>query len=448
MLLKKILAVTFSLALLPMACIQLLLKTLAQKPLSYEEKIRWLVRNEEVKSYFRIADDGIEMFASLDDKKVGKIECKVYHDEIDDFLAILKRLPEDSLESFYRQKGTEKLKKIRENWEKTLLPSKTIGISKNARRLENIRIALDPGHVGGDMKTAILEGRYVIMAFPNGDTVQFNEGNLNLATAYLLKEKLEKEGANVMITKYKKGHSAFDKSYDDWLKEDFLRSLEEERAKNNIDAALYQTLKTTQDKAYIYERFFKYLDFRERARKINAFQPHLTIVIHYNIDAPNWERRNGNVYQPSGINYSMVFLPGSFMKKELQETRDRLEFLRLLLSDDLQASLALCQRVQKRFVEDLNVPPVANDERLNYLKRGCIYTGIPGIYARNLALTRLVHSPLCYGETLCQDDEQEARWLAIEEIPAGELKTSPRVAQTAEAYFNAILDYVEHFHPR
>jgi hypothetical protein len=291
------------------------------------------------------------------------------------------------------------------------------------------------------METAMIEARYVIMAFQKGDTVRFNEGNLNLATAYLLKQKLEAEGAEVMITRNAKGHSAFDKSFEQWLKDDFANALEEEKNKGKIDITLYQKLKTSKDLPYIYDRFFKYLDFRERARKINAFQPHLTIVIHYNIDSPNWDRRKEDVYQPSDANYSMVFLAGGFMKKELADPRDRMEFLRLLLSDDLDNSLQICEKVQHKFVHDLKVPSVPHDDRLSYLKRGCVYADKEGIYARNLALTRMVRSPLCYGETLCQDDGKEARALAKEEIPAGDLMTSPRVAETAHAYFEAIHSY-------
>ncbi|GAB4327014.1 MAG: hypothetical protein OHK0038_00580 [Flammeovirgaceae bacterium] len=409
--------------------------------MTYEQKIRLLVKDEEVKNYFRIAEDGVEMFASPENKQQGIIECKVYESEKEDFINFIKKIPDDSLASFYQQKGVRKLDEVAQNWTGVLINKPSTFSEKKHGHLRGMRVALDPGHLGGSMETAMIEARYVIMAFQKGDTVRFNEGNLNLATAYLLKQKLEAEGAEVMITRNAKGHSAFDKSFEAWLKEDFANALEEEKNKGKIDNTLYQKLKTSNDLPYIYDRFFKYLDFRERARKINEFQPHLTIVIHYNIDSPNWDRRKGNVYQPADANYSMVFLAGGFMKKELSDPRDRLEFLRLLLSDDLDNSLQICDKVQHKFVHDLKVPSVPHDERLSYLKRGCVYTEKAGIYARNLALTRMVHSPLCYGETLCQDDPKEARILAREEIPAGDLMTSPRVAQTAQAYFEAIHSY-------
>jgi N-acetylmuramoyl-L-alanine amidase len=424
-----------------MACMKNLSFNTHPKPMTYQQKIKLLVKDEEVKNYFKIVEDGIEMYASPENKQQGIVECKVYESEKEEFIKFIKQIPDDSLASFYQQKGIKKLSEIVSSWNNVLMNKPLPQSTSSHGHLKGMRVALDPGHLGGTMETAMIEARYVIMAFQKGDTVRFNEGNLNLATAYLLKQKLEAEGAEVMITRNAKGHSAFDKSFEQWLKDDFANALEEEKNKGKIDITLYQKLKTSKDLPYIYDRFFKYLDFRERARKINAFQPHLTIVIHYNIDSPNWDRRKEDVYQPSDANYSMVFLAGGFMKKELADPRDRMEFLRLLLSDDLDNSLQICEKVQHKFVHDLKVPSVPHDDRLSYLKRGCVYADKEGIYARNLALTRMVRSPLCYGETLCQDDGKEARALAKEEIPAGDLMTSPRVAETAHAYFEAIHSY-------
>jgi N-acetylmuramoyl-L-alanine amidase len=53
------------------------------------------------------------------------------------------------------------------------------------------------------------------------------EGMLTYATAILLKEKLEADGATVFLTRQKNGYTAFGKTFDDWLKDDYKNKVEE-----------------------------------------------------------------------------------------------------------------------------------------------------------------------------------------------------------------------------
>jgi len=62
----------------------------------------------------------------------------------------------------------------------------------------------------------------------------------------------------------------------------------------------------------------------------------------------------------------------------------------------------------------------------------------PGVYCRNLQLTRYIHSPLVYGETLYQDNINECIMLNQER----DKTKNKRIQQVADAYFQGILDYV------
>ena len=139
-------------------------------------------------------------------------------------------------------------------------------------------------------------------------------------------------------------------------------------------------------------------------------------------------------------NYNLAFIPGAFCKGELDQPQDRYEFLRLLLTDDLDRSLQLSQHIIAQFVAKLQVPLISPKEKTSYTQSSCLIQS-PGIYCRNLALTRLVHSPICYGETLIQNHIEEAFLLGAEDDYILGIPCSKRVLEVAEAYFEGIKSY-------
>jgi hypothetical protein len=93
-------------------------------------------------------------------------------------------------------------------------------------------------------------------------------------------------------------------------------------------------------------------------------------------------------------------------------------------------------------VKKTNVP-AALDSNAVYLKDNCMKTGASGVFCRNLTLTRKVKGVICYGESLYQDNVNECKLLSKKEIKVGEMETSKRVEEVAEAYFNGIMNYVK-----
>jgi len=92
-------------------------------------------------------------------------------------------------------------------------------------------------------------------------------------------------------------------------------------------------------------------------------------------------------------------------------------------------------------VEKTNVP-AALDSNAVYLKDNCMKTDVVGVYCRNLTLTRKVKGVVCYGESLYQDNVNECKALSKKEVKIGEVETSKRVEEVANAYFEGILNYI------
>lgn len=286
--------------------------------------------------------------------------------------------------------------------------------------LVGLRIAIDPGHFGGPFSR--IEERYINIpaSFERAAPLQFDEGTLSYLSASYLKVLLEKEGAVVLVTREGVGKGGLPLSFFDWLKE---------------NPQLW-TPDSTLRKLF---KYYNQADLHARAEKINAFQPDLTAVIHFNAHDDQQTPSNSAV---TPVNFNLVFVPGAFIGDELSDQRSRYEFMRLLVTEHLDDSLRLSESLLGKFTEMLHIPVVAATDNARYLSSACLKIQ-EGIYARNLALTRLVHSPLCYGETLIQNNIDECENLSRTDFVIEGIPCSSRIKQVAEAYFEGIKDYVQ-----
>ncbi|MFA6526935.1 MAG: hypothetical protein WCT20_00750 [Candidatus Babeliales bacterium] len=316
--------------------------------------------------------------------------------------------------------------------------------------LAGLRVALDPGHLGGVM--ARIEDRFIDMklAHKNNQHVQFDEGTLATATAKILRSCLVQLGAKVLLTREEPGQPVYQLSFSEWC----IQELKITNENDWFDPKIQQTIinyliahgsspeelnkrfdVTTLDKRVelikqtLFRRCYNGYDLRARAEKINAFAPHLTIIIHYNAMEVN---------DTSKANYILTFIPGNFLKGELTTQQSHYEFLRLLLTDDLENSLALSSTIAQTLNATLNVPLQSKDNYQPEISRFVT----DGVYCRNLALTRLVQSPLCYGETLIQNNPEVAEQLADASVRFEDFYTPPRVVQVAQAYLLGIYNYL------
>lgn len=289
------------------------------------------------------------------------------------------------------------------------------------KSLHGLKVAIDPGHFGGIF--AKLEERYIEIPAEktkNGHAIYFCEGDLTYMTALALKRLLEAEGALVLLTRTGIGQGAIAEDFFSWLEQrphlkDSVFSLSE-----------------------LFRGYYNSEDLRKRANKINDFSPDITVVVHYNAHLTDKEKKAKSSF--TQCNYNLAFIPGAFGFKELQDERDRYEFLRLLVTDNIEESLRLSRCIVNQFVTQLKVPLIAREEKTSYTDKVCIRQE-SGIYCRNLALTRLVHSPICYGETLVQNNEEEAYRLSTCDTMIDGIPCPKRVEEVAKAYFEGIKQY-------
>jgi N-acetylmuramoyl-L-alanine amidase len=287
------------------------------------------------------------------------------------------------------------------------------------KSLNGVKIAIDPGHFGGMF--AVLERRYVSLPAEKSKTNQpicFHEGDLTYLTALKLKSLLEADGALTLVTRPGIGQGAIDEDFFKWLEKHF-------DLKKNI-TSMFDLFS-----------FYNKDDLKVRAKKINNFCPDITIIIHYNAHLTDQEKDQKTLVTQS--NYNLTFIPGAFCANELKNTEDRYEFLRLIVTEDIKESLKLSECIVKEFAKQLNVPLISETEKTSY-RNACLIQK-PGIYCRNLVLTRFVHSPVCYGETLIQNNEKEIYRLSAHDISIGGIPCSKRIEEVAQAYFKGIKKY-------
>lgn len=394
---------------------------------------KYLVKSPHLHEYFSIDESGITMYPTPLHRKQNKAEFYVSWDE----LSVLKDVFEFSDRSYqyqvYCTKGVRPFNPDTRMSINILKGMTSIPPTSVMKPLSGIRVAIDPGHIAADMKMAKIEGRFVDMKLKDGTHIQLREGDLTLTTAYILKDSLEKYGAEVYMTRQGlKNAGASKESYHSWKKNNLQSKLHGKKlTKKQMLHVLYHS-----PESRIYRQYYLQDDLEIRADSINYFKPDVTVVLHYNADELNhgWKK-------PSQRNFSMAFVPGSFMSKELKTKRDRYDFLRILVSDYTKDSYYLSKFIMKEFEETLHVPAVGPHNEPKYLKSVAMSLG-NGIYARNLRLCRLLNSPICYGEPLLQDNINELKALNNNDFKTK--KISPRVIEVANSYFKGILNYVSY----
>lgn len=352
--------------------------------------------------------------------KDENVQKKVWQDS---FLFLAgKKVKIDTLQTLsdYYQKQFEKHQK-----KKILV---TLNPFFGIKPLTGIKIALDPGHFAGDLPTARIEGKYIQMSLTDSTEILFFESHLAWATAKILEEKLQKQGATVMLTRSKSNFTAFEKTFQEHYQEYIQEPEKQTKPHKNRKAKKL-------DEKQFFQKIFRKKELQERVRKINDFAPDITIIIHYNVDENNapWKK-------PVPYNFSMAFVGGAFEFQDIGkgETED---FLRLLLSKDVQLSIELSEKILQKHQKIAEISPIKIENSQKFLKEKCLFTGKTGIYARNLLLSRAVKGVLCYGESLLQDSQQEVKRLNQKTLQVGEIWVSPRIEEIAEAYFQGIMSY-------
>jgi N-acetylmuramoyl-L-alanine amidase len=399
----------------------------------YTEKAQqYLDKEKALSPFYSIDQQGITMYADQKSRDAQQAEFRLDWKNLRNFCSSLAFCtPQDALKIYASGSCSNTIPCVISGKAPAIYTESTL-----QKKLFGLKIALDPGHIANDHITGDLEKKHIKFRqdLVRGmvDSVEISEGMLTYATAVLLKQKLEAEGAEVMITR-KNGTTAFGKTYDQWKKEDLKTAVDSLFKTGELQPSqrAYFLSPRAQDRD-IFRVIFRDLDLAKRAGLINNYQPNLTVIIHFNVDETNLEWTHA-----TKKDLNMTFVGGAFMKNDLSSPEKRFEFLRLLVSNDLERSIALSTSVISSFERVLEVP-TAGVHDAKYISESCLPAGKKGVYCRNLQLTRYVHSPLVYGETLFQDNIRESQLLNKEK----DKTKNERIQQVAQAYFEGILGYL------
>ncbi len=345
---------------------------------------------------------------------------------------LIKFLPVDSSGSLYQ------MLKGKQNFGVYGVTSYKQKNKSTEKPLSGIKIMIDPGHIAGNMKMAETEQKYLRFTkevYPDlkTDSINIAEGVLTFQTASILKIMLEREGATVSLSR-KNNATTFGLTYEDWYKNKKKKTLDSLLKVEKINAKKYKWLMHMGSNTFFVE-FFKDYELQNRARLINSFSPNLTVIIHYNVNEKNvpW-------IKPSDKDFCMAFIPGCITDDNVQTAAGKINLLRLLLTNDVDECEKISSLLVNELSKQLNVP-IAKSSDASYLSEHCTSTASAGVYCRNLALCRLVQSPLVYGECLYQDSENECYELIKNTEDNFGIKTNKRVVLAAQSFYSAIMKY-------
>ena len=260
-------------------------------------------------------------------------------------------------------------------------------IADASRPLLGVRIALDPGHIGGTWST--MEERNFIP--DTGPPVQ--EGGLALATARVLRTMLESMGAEVMMVRDKLEPITLLRPAN------LLPQARAELQAMGIDPdhppnnAPMHTVRWQSEKL-----FYRNAEIRARADRVNqSLHPDLVICLHFNA-AGSWGRPGAPLY--SGENHLHLLVNGAFSLEEMLLDDQRLEMLVRLLSGVHDEEIALAGKVAAELTKTTGLPP------FTYHSGALPVPGNSYVWARNLLANRLYACPVVYCEPYVMNHQE------------------------------------------
>jgi len=264
-------------------------------------------------------------------------------------------------------------------------PAKSLSPAKPGKPMTGLRIALDPGHLGG--KWAKMEERW----FQFGDTKPVTEGDLTLRVSRMLASRLRKLGATVLfvrnstqpITSKRPG------DFKEVARKILIKNGVPMPRTNVLDPKDPEKEQTIRWQSQIL--FYRYSEIRRRAVLVNSkLHPDLVLCLHFN--AEPW----GEPDKPTltDINHLHLLVNGSYQKEELDFDDERFEMIRRLLSRAYDEELPIADTVATSMAKATGLPPYQYPTTLITTKVGA--SGY--VYARNLLATRLYRCPVVYCE--------------------------------------------------
>jgi hypothetical protein len=263
--------------------------------------------------------------------------------------------------------------------------AKSLPPAKQEKPLRGLRIALDPGHLGG--KWAKMEERW----FQVGESPSVQEGDLTLRVAQLLAQRLRGLGAKVSFVR-NSNEPITPKRPDDFqelAKKILIRNGVPQPRVDVLDSNDPEKEQTIRWQSEIL--FYRYSEIRRRAALVNfKLHPDLVLCLHFN--AEGWGDSNAPMLIDT--NHLHLLVNGSYLKDEIELDDERFEMIRRLLSRAYDEELPLADTIAGTMARETQLPPYEYPTTNSTTKVGT--SGY--VYARNLLATRLYRCPVVYCE--------------------------------------------------
>ncbi len=285
--------------------------------------------------------------------------------------------------------------------------------------LNALRIAIDPGHLGGSF--AQMEARW----FRIGHSRPVEEGEMTLIVAKLLKTRLESMGADVWLTRSKNGATTTLRPAK--LKTEALESLRE--------GGIQPTRKRIESEA---ERlFYRVGEIRNRARIVNRqIRPDVVVCLHFN--AEEW----GDPLHPvlTDKNHLHLLLSGAISGKELQHEDERYTMLLKLLGGTHAEELGVSDAVARSLASATGLPAFTY-----HGANALAASPNPYLWIRNLMANRLFECPVVYCEPYVMNSRPVFNRVQLGDYPGlrnvGGVRLPSIYREYADAVARGLADY-------
>lgn len=258
--------------------------------------------------------------------------------------------------------------------------------------LAGLRIALDPGHLGGEW--ARMEERWFTL---NGGT-PVAEGDLTLRVAEALAPQLTALGAEVQWVRRAPGPTTPKRPADFFSAARNFLMLQGIATPRETYRSMEEPGRgsTVQSQAELL--FYRQAEIRHRAHLVNdVLKPDLVLCLHFNADA--W----GDPRRPTFVprNHFHVLVNGCYSAGELRLDDNRHEMLARLLAGVTDEEQRISTTVAQHMATALALPP--------YIYTRDIATRVndsPYVWARNLLANRLYRCPVVFLEPYVMNSQE------------------------------------------
>ena len=260
----------------------------------------------------------------------------------------------------------------------------TLPPRKSSGPLSDLRMVLDPGHLGGTW--AQMEERW----FKVGDAPPVQEGDMTLRVAEMIAPELQKLGAKVSLVRDKlepttpKRPDDFEELAKMILKKGGITQPREDFI-GPADPEKEQSVRWNRDIL-----FYRNSEIRARAEIVNGkLRPDVVLCLHFNAEA--W----GDPAKPTLVdkNHFHLLVNGCYLAPELEFDDERFEMVRRLLSHAYLEEVTLAEKLAEVLARKTHLPAY------EYTKDNALKVGTSGyVFARNLMATRLYKCPTVYLE--------------------------------------------------